>query len=567
MRVLRLFYEDADASSLCRRRPCQISEASMVVIANLTLIKKFVLRHKVTLQDLTLLAGTVLVTAYVLFQVDVFARSAARLTQKTIDADELPILGAVLSIGMLVFAWRRMRQQKRETAARLDAQAQLSRMAFQDALTGLPNRRCLLERLSEAVSSPPTAGAVHALLLLDLNGFKRINDVFGHGAGDQALIVVGQRLQGAVREGDLVARLGGDEFAIVATQLPGGEGANSLALRIIDDLFEPIRTGGVEHRLGAGVGICLFPFDGATPDEALRRADVAMYQAKRAGHSVPRFFDDTMDQQRRERDLLERELRLAITRNEVKPFFQPLVDLKTNRIVGFEALARWTHASMGVISPERFIAIAEDIGLIGPLTDHLLFTACETACGWPDGIFLSFNVSAVELRDRQLGPRILGILAQTGFAPARLEVEITESALVRDLGAAREVLSQLREVGISIALDDFGTGYSSLYHLRSFKPDKIKIDRSFVHSMSTERESAEIVAALVGLGNGLGLTVTAEGIEQSSEEARLLGLGCQQGQGFLFCEAVSAQDASALFAAEASREVIIAAVSRPSGIA
>jgi EAL domain-containing protein (putative c-di-GMP-specific phosphodiesterase class I) len=264
----------------------------------------------------------------------------------------------------------------------------------------------------------------------------------------------------------------------------------------------------------------------------------------------------------RERDVLEREFRLALASHAIEPFFQPLVDLTTNRIVGFEALARWTHASMGTIAPERFIAIAEDTGLISPLTDQLLRAACMTARNWPEGIFLSFNVSAVELRDRELGPRILAILEHTGLAPTRLEIEITESALVRDLGAARDMLSRLREAGISIALDDFGTGYSSLYHLRNFKLDKIKIDRSFIHNIGAERESAEIVAALIGLGNGLGLTVTAEGIEQSSEEARLLGLGCQQGQGFLFSEAVSARDASALFAAEASREALLRTVAR-----
>jgi len=525
---------------------------------------KFVMRHRVKLQDLTLLIAAVLVTAYVLLQVDVFIASDMRPVENTIESDEAPVLGAVLSIAMLIFAWRRMREQKRETAARLTAQAQLSRMAFQDAHTGLPNRRSLLDRLKVAVASPPAAGAVHALLMLDLNGFKRINDVFGHSAGDQTLIIVGQRLLAAVREGDLVARLGGDEFAIIAMQLSSSESATSLALRVLESFSQPIVVADTQHRIGAGVGVCLLPFARTTPDEALRRADVALYKGKRPGDSPMRFFDDARDQQARERDVLEREFRLALASHAIEPFFQPLVDLKTNRIVGFEALARWSHKSMGTIAPERFIAIAEDTGLISELTHQLLRAACETACNWPDGIFLSFNVSAVELRDRELGRRILEILEYTGLAPARLEIEITESALVRDLEAAREVLSRLREAGISIALDDFGTGYSSLYHLRNFKLDKIKIDRSFVHNMATERESAAIVAALIGLGNGLGLTVTAEGIEQSSEEARLLGLGCQQGQGFLFSEAVSAHDAIALFAAETSRETLLSNVARGS---
>jgi len=530
--------------------------------AKLVAFGMLIMRHRVKLQDLTLLVAAVLVTAYVLLQVDVYTAPGMRPVENTIESDEAPVLGTVLSIGMLIFAWRRMREQKRETVSRLAAQAQLSQMAFQDALTGLPNRRSLLDRLNVAVSSPPATGAVHALLILDLNGFKRINDVFGHNAGDQTLIVVGQRLLAAVREGDVVARLGGDEFAIIATQLSSTESATGLALRILESFSQAIVVGDTHHRVGAGVGVCLMPFEGSTPDEALRRADVALYKAKTAGKSTMRFFEDAMDQQVRERDVLEREFRLALASHAIEPFFQPLVDLRTNRIVGFEALARWSHKSMGTIAPERFIAIAEDTGLISKLTEQLLRAACETARNWPDAIFLSFNLSAVELQSRELGPRILEILKGTGFLPTRLEIEITESALVSDLGAAREVLSRLREAGISIALDDFGTGYSSLYHLRNFKLDKIKIDRSFIHNMGTERESAEIVAALIGLGNGLGLTVTAEGIERSSEEARLLGLGCQQGQGFLFSEAISARDATALFAAEASREALLSNVVR-----
>jgi diguanylate cyclase (GGDEF)-like protein len=511
-------------------------------------IRSFVMRNKVTLQDLTLIAVTGLVTAYVLLQVDVFVAPGAKPVENTIEPDELPILGIALSLALLVIAWRRLHQQKRETAARLKAQAQLSQMAFQDALTGLPNRRGLLEHLSVTVSSPPAAGNVHALIMLDLNGFKHINDVFGHGVGDQTLIVVGQRLLAAVRDGDFVARLGGDEFAIVASQLTGGESATSLGLRILEGLSQPVSTTHAQHQIGAGIGVCLLPFEGATIDEALRRADVALYRAKAARKSALRFFDEGMDQQVRERNTLEHAFRLALEQHEIEPFFQPLVDLNTNGIVGFEALARWTHASMGPIAPERFIAIAEDAGLISQLTDQLLQTACEAARNWPEHVFLSFNISAVELRNRDLPTRILSILAHVGFSPGRLEIEITESALVRDLSAAREALSRLREAGVSLALDDFGTGYSSLYHLRNFKVDKIKIDRSFIHNMSTELESGEIVAALVGLGKGLGLEVTAEGIENQAEEDRLIGLGCRQGQGFLFSDAVSAHDAAALFA-------------------
>ncbi len=411
-----------------------------------------------------------------------------------------------------------------------------------------------MQRLAVAVGSPPAKGATHAVMLLDLNGFKRINDVYGHNAGDQALIIVAQRLLGTVREGDLVARLGGDEFAIVATQLPSSETATGLALRILEKLAEPFVVGKVEDQVSAGIGLCMLPFFCATSDEVLRRADVALYKAKAEGKSALPFFDESMDQQVRERDYLEREFSKALSQGKIRPYFQPLVDLSGNTIVGFEALARWTHETLGEVPPERFIAIAEDLGLIATLTDQLLLSACSTAKDWPDQTFLSFNLSAIELRNRQRGERILRILDQTEVSPRRLEIEITESALVRDMDAARVVLSTLRQAGVSVALDDFGTGYSSLYHLRNLKLDKIKIDRGFVNGMGKERESAEIVAAVVGLGKGLGLTVTAEGIENAGEEAHLRSLGCQQGQGFLFGRAVDADDTASLLAAQLSQD-------------
>jgi EAL domain-containing protein (putative c-di-GMP-specific phosphodiesterase class I) len=254
---------------------------------------------------------------------------------------------------------------------------------------------------------------------------------------------------------------------------------------------------------------------------------------------------------------MERELRAAVAAGGIHPEFQPLVDLSTKRIVGFEALARWHHSALGEIPPERFIPIAEDCGLIGNLSDQLLRRACHAAKDWPSDVALAFNISPLQLKDRTLGLRILAILGEAGLSPGRLELEITESALVRDLTAAQETLGALRETGVRIALDDFGTGYSSLYHLRNFKLDKIKIDRSFVGGMASERESAEIVTALIGLGQGLGFTVTAEGIEQSGQQSELIAKGCQQGQGFLYGEAVSAEKAKTLLAGEALQSAVI----------
>jgi diguanylate cyclase (GGDEF)-like protein len=517
----------------------------------------FIIRNRSTLHDVVLVAAAVAVAIYVVYGVDVFMTGQDPVRQ-TIELDELPIIGIVLSIGMLIFAWRRNREQKRETRRRMDAEQRARELAMLDPLTGLPNRRQFLEALTTALASPPRSSGAHALLILDLNGFKQVNDVHGHAVGDEVLITVGQRLLGAVRHGDLVARFGGDEFAVLAHHLAGPEAATSIALRIIDTLEMPVQAGNAVYTLSTGIGIAMLPTADVAAEEAIRRADVALYKAKTNPLSSLRFFDDEMDQHVRERELLERELRAAIGSEDIRPFFQPLVDLKTRKVVGFEALARWTHSHLGVIAPDRFIPIAEDTGLIHALSDQLLRRACRAACKWPENIALSFNISPVQLTDPTLGLRVLSILGETGVLPRRLEVEITESALVRDIEAAKEVLGSLRDAGVRIVLDDFGTGYSSLYHLRNFKVDAIKIDRSFVERMGVERESAEIVSALVGLGRGLGMTVIAEGIEADTQDAELLAKGCQQGQGFLFGQAVSAKATEAFFA-ERGRDAASAA--------
>jgi diguanylate cyclase (GGDEF)-like protein len=507
----------------------------------------FIVRHRVKLVDLAFIAAALLVALNLIYQFDIFVTDQRAPVADSIEADEWALCGALLSLSMLVFAWRRFREQKRETRRRIKAEQQARALAMQDPLTGLPNRRQFHEALVAASIAPPRAGGVHALLMLDLNGFKQINDVYGHPAGDEVLIVVGQRLLASVRQGDLVARLGGDEFAILAQHLAGAEAATGVAKRVAAELASPVMTGAVAHRVETGIGMCLFPFAGCSPEEIMRRADVALYKAKTDRRTSARFFDDEMDRFVREREHMERELHKAIAAGDIRPAFQPLVDLATKRVIGFEALARWTHKTLGEIEPDRFIPIAEDCGLIGTLSDQLLRRACRAAMEWPDDMKLAFNISPLQLKDHKLGLRVLAILGETGFSPRRLELESTESALVRDLAAAQETLGALRDCGVRIALDDFGTGYSSLYHLRNFKIDKIKIDRSFVANMATERESAEIVTALVGLGKGLGFTVTAEGIEQSGQQSELIAQGCDQGQGFLFGRALSADAAKALF--------------------
>jgi diguanylate cyclase (GGDEF)-like protein len=519
----------------------------MTAIPVLARAKAVFMRHRIKILDGSMVIAVLLLVAYLAFEVDVF-ENAANLTrqEQAIELDEGLALGALFSIGMLVFAARRNREQRREMKRRIAAEREARTLALHDALTGLPNRRNFDSALKMAIESMPGAGACHAVFLLDLNGFKKINDVHGHGAGDEVLVHVGGRLSKAMRDGDMVARFGGDEFAVLAHHLSGAEDATTIALRILEAFKEPIATGLSHHRIGAGVGIALIPQDSETAVDVLRKADIALYRAKATRTSTLCFFEQEMDAHVQERDFLENELRSAIGTSALRPFYQPVQDLKTNKIVGFEALGRWTHAKAGEISPERFIPIAEECGLINELSDCLFREACRDARAWPDDVTLSFNISPAQLRDRTLGLRVLAILGQTGLSPHRLELEITESALVRDMEAAQETLGALRQSGIRIALDDFGTGYSSLYHLRNFKLDKIKIDRSFIARMSADRESQAIVRALVGLGTGLCLTVTAEGVENEGQQQQLIAEGCQQAQGFHFSEALPQDEAMAL---------------------
>jgi diguanylate cyclase (GGDEF)-like protein len=511
-------------------------------------LRGLVTRHRLSVQDLSILAGLILVASFIAFEFDIYEHEGMETVhEETIELNEALSLGGMLAVGLLVFAVRRYQEQRRETRRRVAAEQHARELALQDALTGLPNRRQFDDALKTAIASPPRAGAVHAVFLLDLNGFKQVNDVHGHGIGDEVLIIVAQRLLSGVRQGDLVARFGGDEFAILAQHLIGAEAATNIALRVLQALEAPVVTGKSHHQVGAGIGIALIPSDADTEQEALRKADVALYRAKAERRSALRFFEADMDRHVHERAAMEREVRAAIASGDIRPFYQPTVDLKTRAVVGFEAVPRWHHPELGDVPPERFIPLAEDAGLIHDLAERLLRLSCAAAMQWPPQITLAVDIFPSQLKDRELKARITRILAETGLAPSRLEVEITESAIVQDLEAARQVLGGLREAGVKIALDNFGTGYSSLYHLRNFKLDKIKIDRSFIESMGSARESAEIVSALVGLGHGLGLTVTADGVEDPDQRASLLGTGVQQGQGDFFSELVSTEQTLAFF--------------------
>jgi diguanylate cyclase (GGDEF)-like protein len=511
-------------------------------------IARFFSRHRATVRDLTLVTVFAALGVTLAYWVDIFPNEGgAGPRLRTVELDEALLVGGLtLLTGLLLFI-SRYSAQKQEMRRRIAAEAEVRKLAFQDALTGLPNRRQFDDALKAALASPPRSPGMHGVFLLDLNGFKRINDICGHAVGDEVLVIVAQRLFGAMREGDLIARLGGDEFAILAMNLMGPEAATNLARRVIQALDAPVMTGKKEHAVAVAIGVAFVPNDATTHDEILRKADVALYRAKAERRSALRFFEVQMDHHIHEHDAVARELRAALAANALDIVYQPSIDLGSGEVVAFEVLPRWTHCELGEIPPERFIPIAEEAGMIHELAESLLRRACVTASRWPAHVRLAMDLFPGQLQDSQLTTAILKVLAEYGIAPGRVELEVTESALVRDLRAAEATLSALCAAGVRITLDNFGTGYSTLYHLRACKLDKIKIDPAFVTGMSSEREKARLVSALVGLGQGLGLTIAADGIVTAGQGALLALSGCQQGQGQWISGPVSASETTLLF--------------------
>jgi diguanylate cyclase (GGDEF)-like protein len=444
------------------------------------------------------------------------------------------------------------------------AQEEAHALARHDALTGLPNRRVFSAELQAALGRAQSGAATYSVLLIDLDRFKEINDLQGHAAGDVVLCEIALRLKGVLRANDTVARLGGDEFAIIAegeAELSAHmDGAKHLANKLIGAIRAPIMVGESSAQIGASIGIAICGADGSDAAGLLHAADIAMYRAKRDGKGTFRFFEQSMDEDIRAQAALEADLKTAIADEQIEPYYQPLVDIQQNRICGFEALARWDHPVRGFVPPDVFIPLVEQLGLIAELTSSVLRQACRDALQWPDEIWLSFNISPSDLKDPALATRLLSIIVQEGFPPHRLEVEITETALVSDIKTAQSILTALQGLGIKIALDDFGTGYSSLYHLRELKFDKVKIDRSFVQAMLANPESEKIVDAILGLTKHLNLPTVAEGIENPAVMRRLAERGCAYGQGYYFGKAMTADSAAALLNRDDAERVRIQAV-------
>ncbi len=387
------------------------------------------------------------------------------------------------------------------------------------------------------------------VLSIDLDRFKPVNDVHGHAAGDTVLCEVANRLHEVVRKSDTVARFGGDEFAVILefdSSDDSSEAAAHLAKRMIDRIQEPIDVSEKRVEVSASIGIALCPTDGSDSETLLRAADMAMYRAKQDDRGGYRFFQQSMEIDLLARAALEEDIRHAVASEEIRPHYQPLVKLAENRLSGFEILARWHHPTRGEVEPEIFIPVVEKLGLIGQLTYSLLRRACLDARHWPPEITIALNVSPVHFGDPLLPVKFLAILSETDFPPTRLEVEVTETALVGDLPIARAALRALQDIGVKISLDDFGMGYSNLYRLRELRFDTIKIDRSFVTSMVTDGNQAKIVHSILQLAKSLGVPTIAEGIEHMQTVRELTQGGAEFGQGFYFGKAMPADAADKL---------------------
>jgi diguanylate cyclase (GGDEF)-like protein/PAS domain S-box-containing protein len=428
------------------------------------------------------------------------------------------------------------------------AEARITHMAHHDSMTGLANRVLLRERLEQALARMLEQESRLAVLYVDLDCFKDVNDALGHPVGDALLRLAAERLRGCVRDGDTVARLGGDEFAIIQDAIANADEASALARRIVAVIGAPFHVEGQDVVVSASVGIAVAPRDSTDPDSLLQFADMALYAAKTDGRRTYRFFEPDMNARLHARRALETDLRAAFVRNEFELYYQPAIDIASGEIVGFEALLRWNHPQRGLVLPGEFIALAESIGLIVPLGEWVLRQACAEAARWPDNICVAVNLSPLQFKNANLVHTVIMAMAAFGLPPRRLELEITESVLLQENENNPATLHQLRDLGVHIALDDFGTGYSSLSYLRVFPFDRIKIDGSFVKELPHNAECVSIIGAVADLARGLNMTTTAEGVETPEQLAQLREHGCTAAQGFLFSRPLPAGEVGALLA-------------------
>lgn len=472
------------------------------------------------------MAGTAVdrVYAFMVDQAGAAALTNVALTVVTFTTSLLIVMGFSVPAAI---ASRRIRE-------RWLAEDQIRYLALHDALTGLPNRVQFRQHLDRAVARAKRHGRLMAVFGLDLDRFKHINDTLGHAAGDALLEEVSARLKENVRESDVVGRLGGDEFAIVAEDIDAPEDAMRLARRVCTALAESYRCNGHEVTTSASIGIALGPIDGEPVETLMKNADLALYRAKEDGRNTFRFFEPAMDAALQKRRRLEADLRAALRKNQLYIDYQPQFDLESGRLTGYEALVRWWHPSDGEISPSVFLPIAEETGLIAALGEWILRTACSYATTWPSDTTLAVNLSPAQFKTQDVVGLVRKVLDETGLDPHRLELEITEGVLLQNTEAVVDVLTRIDQMGVSIAMDDFGTGYSSLSYLTRFPVSKIKIDRSFIDTLGSSPQTSAIVSSIVGLGQSLKVTITAEGVENEGQAAMLREWGCDQVQGFYY---------------------------------
>ena len=427
------------------------------------------------------------------------------------------------------------------------AEEKIFHMARHDPLTNLPNRRLFYEELEHALGHAAPDESI-AVLYLDIDNFKCVNDMLGHPVGDELLKAITQRLCDAVRTTDTVARLGGDEFAVIQARVAQPLNATALAVRLVEIMSAPFDIDGHQIIVGTSIGIALSPNDGTEPHQLLKNADMALYRAKADGRGTYRYFEADMDARMKLRRALEIDLRKALALKEFELYYQAIVDIASEEIVGFEALLRWNHPERGMIQPNDFIPTAEETGQIVPIGEWVIREACNETANWPSDVKVAVNLSPIQLKSSNLLPTVRAALEESGLAPARLEFEITESVLLADNERTIAVLHKLRDLGVRISMDDFGTGYSSLSYLRKFPFDKIKIDRSFISEMSDRDDSLAIIRAVSAIGISLKMLTTAEGVETREQFERVKEEGCIEVQGYLFSPPKPAKDLRALLA-------------------
>jgi diguanylate cyclase (GGDEF)-like protein len=456
----------------------------------------------------------------------------------------------------------------RDISKRKAAQEQANHLALHDPLTGLPNRRLLQDRLTNALAQARRKRGLVAVLLLDLDDFKAVNDTLGHPAGDALLQAIARRLSGILRVSDTLARLGGDEFALVQVGARQPADIAILAQKVLAALASPFDLGGQEAYISTSLGIALFPDDGGDTHDLLKNADLALYRAKAEGRGRFRFFEPAMDAEIRTRQRTGRELRQALERGEFVLHYQPRFDLARGAITGAEALLRWLHPQRGLVPPGEFVPHAESAGLIVPLGAWVLAEACRQARGWSEaghGLTVGVNVSPAQLRHPDMVQTVDDALSSSGLRPMLLELEITEGLLVEATDGVRGCLVGLAARGVQLAIDDFGTAYSSLAYLRRLPAQRIKIDRSFVRDIGSDAEDEAVVRAIVTLGHSLGKQVVAEGVETEAQMVFLRELGCDEAQGYLLAPPVAAEELEGLLAAESGKARLQRVDARPAG--